>query len=104
MTNAAIDLALGIIVPVPIMLTDKLVYVPVADKVKLLRFNVVAGTAYAVVPKFNTLNQLPLVNVTNAVPDPVKAKLGALALVPPVVPNVNVLVIFAFVIKEPVPV
>ena len=45
-----------------------------------------------VVPKFNMLNQLAVVNVTTPVPLPVRDKLGALVVAPPVVPNTSVLV------------
>ena len=50
------------------------------------------------------LNQLPVVNVGTAVPDPVSDKLGALAIVPPVVPYTNVLVTTASDEKVCVPV
>ena len=99
--KAAIFLLLGVIVPVPRIVTDKLVYVPVLDKVKALTFNVVDGTVNVVEPKSNLLNQLPVVNVCVAVV-PLNVKLGALVVVPPVVPNVNVLVILAAAENPPV--
>jgi hypothetical protein len=63
------------------------VNVPPLDKVNPLRFKLVAGTANAVVPKFNMLNQLLVVNVCIAVPLPVNVKLGEYSAEPPVVPN-----------------
>ena len=53
--------------------------------------------------KFNALNQLPTVNVGTAAPLVID-KLGAPVVDPPVVPNVNVLVIDASVVNPPVPV
>ena len=102
--NAAIVLPLDVIVPVPTVVTVKVVYVPPALNVNTDRFNDVVPGSNAVVPKFNEPNQLPVVSVCIAVPDPVNVKLGALVLVPPVVPNVNVLVISAAAVKPPVPV
>jgi hypothetical protein len=81
--NAAIALLLKLGVLVPTILIDKLVYVPLDDNVKLLRFNVVAAKVNAVVPKFNVPNQLAVVSTGIAVPDPVNVKLGALVAVPP---------------------
>jgi hypothetical protein len=49
------------------------------------------------------LNQLPVVNVDTAVPTPVNVKFGALVIEPPVVPNVNVLVLVEGLVKPPVP-
>lgn len=91
-------------VPVPTIVAVKLVNVPPADNVRLSRFNVVAANTKAVVPKSNASNQLPVVNVGIAVPEPVKVNLGALVAVPPVVPNVNILVISAAAVNPPVPV
>ena len=93
-----------LIVPVPTIFAVKLVNVPLLDNVRLFKFSVVAGTANAVVPKSSLLNQLRLVNVAIAVPLPVNVKLGEISAVPPVVPNVNVLVIFAAAVNPPVPV
>ena len=67
----AIVLPLVLVVPVPTIVIDRLVNVPLLDNVKLFRFNVVAGTVNAVVPKFKLLNQLPVVNVCTPVPLPV---------------------------------
>ena len=102
--KAAIVLPLAVIVPVPRMAAVKLIYDPPLDKVKLLRFNDVAGRAKTVLPKLSVLNQLPVVIVCIAVPDPVKVKLGLLVIEPPVVPNVNVLTTLASLVNPPVPV
>ena len=102
--NAAIVLPLVVIVPVPIALNVNAVNVPPELNIRLSRFNVVVPGLNAVVPKSTVLNQLAVVSVCTDVPDPVNVKLGALVLVPPVVPNVNVLVIFAAAVKPPVPV
>ena len=103
-TGPNVVLPFGVILPVPTMLAVKLVNVPLLDSVNPLRFNDVAATVKTVVPKFNVLNQLPVVNVITAVPVPVKDRFGALVAEPPVVPNVTVLVILASVVKPPVPV
>lgn len=102
--NAAIVLPLGVMVPVPTAFILKEVKVPPVDSVKPFKFNVVAAIANAVVPKFKMLNQLAVVMVAIAVPAPVKERFGAFVVVPPVVPNVNVLVIEASAENPPVPV
>lgn len=103
--SAKMVLPLGVIVPVSIMFIDKLVYVPVLDKVKLLMFTEVDARVKAVVPKLRVLNQLPAVNTGIEVPDPVKVKLGAFENNPPeVVPTVKVRTAPAFVLNPPVPV
>ena len=104
-TKGPIDLPFATIVPVPTIVAVKLVYTPDAvDNVKLSRFNVVAATVNAVVPKSSLLNQPPVVNVCTAVPLPVNVKLGLLVVEPPVVPKVYVLVISAAATNPPVPV
>jgi hypothetical protein len=80
------------------------VNVPPLDNVKLFKFKLVVPGLNTVVPKFNVLNQLPVVNVNTDVPEPVNVKFGALVVEPPVVPNVNVLVVDASAVKPPVPV
>ena len=102
--NAAIDLPFGVIVPVPTIVAVKLVNTPPVDNVKLLRFNVVPASVNAVVPKSNLLNQLPVVNVNTAVPEPVNVRFGEVVDVPPVVPTVKVRVISAATVNPPVPV
>ena len=102
--SAAIVPPFAVIEPVPTIVAVKLLNTPVLDNVKLLRFNVVAASVNAVVPKFNALNQLPVVSVGIAVPEPVNDRLTALVVVPPVVPNVNVLVISAAAVNPPVPI
>jgi hypothetical protein len=103
--NPLIVLPFVVKVPLPTMSRDKLVYVPPVDNIRVLTFNEVPGSANAVVPKSNRLNQLPVVSVAMAVPDPVKVKFGALVVVPPaVLPTVNVLVISAAALNPPVPV
>jgi hypothetical protein len=98
-------LVLLVIVPVPTMVGVNVVNVPPLDNVKPKRFSDVVPGLNAVVPKFNVLNQLPVVNVAIAVPLPVNVKLHALAAVPPaVLPSEYVLVTFAFVVNPPVPV
>ena len=52
--NKLIVLPFVVIVPVPTVVTFKLLNVPPDDKIKLLRFTV-AATVDAVVPKFNVL-------------------------------------------------
>ena len=97
-------LPLPVIVPVPTIVAVKLLNVPPLDNVKLLRFKLVAPGLNAVVPKFNVLNQLPVVNVCTETPLPVIVKLGLLVALPPVVPNVYILVIDASAVNPPVPV
>jgi len=71
------------------------VYVPPVDNVSVSTLipRTLAETAGVVeLPlKFNELNQLPSVNVGATVPDVID-KLGALVVLPPVVPTLNVLV------------
>ena len=102
--NAPTGLVLPVTVPVATIVAVKLVYVPALDNIKLARFKLVAAIVNPVDPKSNVLNQLPVVNVCTAVPLPVNVKLGALDIVPPVVPNENVLVMFAAALNPPVPV
>jgi len=97
-------LPLLVIVPVPTIVGPNDENVPPLDSVNPLRFSSVEAIANAVVPKFNVLNQLPVVNVITAVPVPVKDRFGALVAEPPVVPKTTVLVILASVVKPPVPV
>jgi hypothetical protein len=77
MVSAAIVLPLGVIVPCLNIVAVKPVYVPPLDNVKPLRLKLVVGSAKAVVPKSSVLNQLPLLNVCTAVPDPVNVKFGS---------------------------
>ena len=72
--SAATVLAFDVIVPVPTMVAVKAVYVPAADKFNELKFRFVVPSVKAVVPKFNVSNQLPVVSVSTAAPDPVKVK------------------------------
>jgi hypothetical protein len=103
--NAAIGLVLDVIVPVPTMVAVNPVNTPAPlDKVKLLKFTVVAGTVNTVLPKLNVLNQLPLASVNTEVPLPVSVTFGALVDEPPVVPKERVLVTEASVVNPPVPV
>ena len=70
----------------------------------LFMFKVVAAMVEDVVPKSKRLNQLPVVSVGTEAPD-VNVRLGAFADVPPVVPQVNVLVtLIAATVNPPVPV
>ena len=93
-----------VIVPVSSIVIVKPVNVPPGDNVNDSRFNDVVGSTNTVVSKLSVLNQLPVVIVAIAVPLPFIAKLGLLVIDPPVVPNVNVLVTAASLIKLPVPV
>ena len=103
--NAAIVLPLLRILPVPTVFRVSDANVPPDDNVRSpAMFNVVAGRAKAVVPNDRSLNQLPVVSVTIAVPVPDTVKLGALVAVPPVVPNTAVLVMAASTKNLPVPV
>ena len=97
-------LVLLVMVPDATIVAVKLLNVPPLDNVKLSKFNAVVPGLNAVVPKFNTPNQLPVVNVCTAVPLPVNDKLGEFADVPPVVPNTYVLVTAASDVNPPVPV
>ena len=101
--SAAIVLPLEVMVPVPRIAAVKLVYVPPLDNVKLFKFKLVAAIVNAVVPKFNKLNQLPVVSVAIDAPL-VNVKFGALVANPPVVPNLKVLVTDIILVNPPVPV
>jgi len=104
-SEANVVLPLLVIVPVPTIVGVKLVNVPPDESVNPFKFNEVVPGLNAVVPKFNVLNQLPVVNVVTAVPAPTKDTFGALVAEPPVVPNVTVLVTDAStIVKPPVPV
>ena len=100
----SVALVFDVIVPVPTIVDVKVVNVPPLLNVKPLRFSEVVPGLNAVVPKLKLLNQLLEVNVAIAVPLPVNVKLGEISAVPPVVPNVNVLVISAAAVNPPVPV
>ena len=100
--NAAIVLPAGVMVPVPTMVADKVVNVPPFDNVNPFKFSAVVPGLNAVVPKLRLLNQLPVVNVCTAVPLSVNDKLGALAAVPPVVPNTKVFTTAAVEVNPPV--
>jgi len=97
-------LVFGVIVPVPTIVAVNPLNVPPLDSVNPLRFSDVVPGLNAVVPKIRLLNQLPVVKVITAVPDPVNDKFGALVAEPPVVPKTTVLVILASVVNPPVPV
>jgi len=100
-----IDLPLHVIVPVLTVVTVNAVNVPPELNVRVPTFNDVVPRLNAVVPKFNAPNQLAVVSVCIAVPDPVNVKLGALVALPPAVsPNVNVLVTDASDTNPPIPV
>jgi hypothetical protein len=86
MVSAAIVLPLLVILPSLNVVTVKPVYVPPLDNNKLLTFTLVAGIANAVVPKLSVLNQLLVVNVCIAIPDPVNVKFGS---IPPAVVDPN---------------
>ena len=100
--NVVLELLL--ILPVPTMFAVKLLKVPLLDNVKPFKFSEVVPGLNAVVPKFNVLNQLPVVNVLTAVPLPVNVILGEVSAVPPVLPNAKVLVTAALDEKLGVPV
>ena len=102
--NDPIVLLFVVIVPVFRIVGLRAVNVPPEDKVKLLRFNAVVGTANVVDPKLRLLNQPPVVKVKTAIPEPPNVRLGALTAFPAVVPTVNVLVMSADDLKPPVPV
>ena len=78
-------------------------------KTKPLRFNEVAVAVVApdkvhVLPvQSSVLNQLPVV-ISASVDPPVRDKLGALVIDPPVVPNTKPLVAVIFEVKPPAPV
>jgi len=101
--SAAICLLLLVIVPVPAIVAVNPVKVPPLLSVKLFKDNEVVPGLNAVVPKLSVLNQLPVVRVITTAPEPVNVKFGALVDVPPVVPNVTVLVTdVASVVNPPV--
>lgn len=92
-TNPAIAAPLLVILPVPSMVGVMVVYVPLADNVKLpVMFSAVVPGLKAVVPKFKLLNQLAVVSVcTLAPPALLNVKFGAVVVDPPaVLPHVNV--------------
>ena len=103
--KSAIVLPLVVNVPVPTIVTDTLVYVPVLDNVNALTYKgVVAARVDDVVPKSNVLNQLPFVIVGILAPD-IKVRLGLLVAEPPaVLPKANVLVTDIVLVNPPVPV
>jgi hypothetical protein len=104
-TPATVELPLFMIVPVPTITIDKLVKIPDGDNVNEFKLMLADGTVNAVVPKFRLLKKLAVVSVMTLVPLPVNVTFGELVVVPdPPVPNVNVLVIDASVVKPPVPV
>jgi len=102
----SVVLVLGVIVPVPTIVVVIVVYTAPTPllNVNPFRFNEVVPGLNAVVPKFNVLNQLPVVRVVTNEPEPVNDKLGELVDVPPVVPTVTVLVTdVASVVNPPIP-
>jgi len=101
--NAAIVLVTEVIVPVPTMVAVNAVYVPPLANVNEFKFSVVVAGVQVLPVKFNKLNQLPVVIVGIEAPV-VNARLGALVVEPPVVPNVNVLVTDIAEVNPPVPV
>ena len=99
--NGPTDLPLNIYVPVARGLMVVVVYVPVDDNVRLpAMFNVVVPGLKPVVPKSKFLNQLAVVNVAIDAPV-VNVKFTAFDNEPPVVPNVNVLVLPIFATVNP---
>ena len=88
-------------VPVPIITTD--MFVELAVAIKLLTYTVVAGILPPKVEALKVLNLLLAVIVGIAISSPI-VRLGALVEVPPVVPNVNVLVTDVTASNPPVPV
>jgi len=93
-----------VIVPVPLIVELNAVYVPVLDNVNPFKFSAVVPGLEDVVPKSSVLNQLAVVIVATPAPV-VNVKFGALDVVPPVVPKVNVLVtLMSGTVNPPVPV
>ena len=90
------------IVPVPRIYADKLVYVPPLLNVNPPNSKLVVATVNAVEPKLRVLKQLLVVNVATAVPLPVNVKLGASLVAR--LPTEYVLVMAASAVKPPVPV
>ena len=104
-SDTKVVLVLLVIVPVPSMVGVKVVNVPPLDNVSpLAKFNAVVPGLNVVVPKLNVLNQPAVVNVATLVPV-VNVKFTAFDVEPPVVPNVNVLVLaMAATVNPPGPV
>ena len=99
--NGPSDLPLNIYVAVARGVIVVVVYVPVADSVRLpAMFNVVVPGLKPVVPKSKFLNQPAVVNVAMLAPV-VNVKFTAFDKEPPVVPNVNVLVLPIFATVNP---
>jgi hypothetical protein len=91
--NATIVLALVVILLVPKIVDVRPVYVPPEESVRLpTMFKVVVPGLKEVVPKFKFLNQLAVVSVATLAPV-VNVRFAAVIVEPPVVPNVNVLVL-----------
>lgn len=97
----AIVLPFVVIVPVPVVVIAKPVYVPALDNVNPYTFKL-AATANAVVPKSTVLNQLPELSVCTPVPVPVSVNENPIAADPPVVPYEYTLSTAASHIKPPV--
>lgn len=99
--NGPSDLPLKIYVAVARGLMVVVVYVPVDDSVRFPAiFNVVVPGLKPVVPKSKFLNQPAVVNVAMLAPV-VNVKFTAFDKEPPVVPNVNVLVLPIFATVNP---
>jgi len=97
-------LPVEVIVPVPTIVAVNAEYVPVLDNVNAFKFSAVVPGLKEVVPKPSVLNQLAVVNVAILAPV-VNVRLGAIVVDPPVVPQVNVLVLLmAATVNPPVPV
>ena len=91
--NGPNDAPLNVYVAVARGLMVVVVYVPVDDSVRFpAMFNVVVPGLKPVVPKFKFLNQPAVVNVAMLAPV-VNVKFTAFDKEPPVVPNVNILVL-----------
>jgi hypothetical protein len=103
--NGPSDALLNVYVAVARGLMVVVVYVPVDDSVRLpAMFNVVVPGLKLVVPKSKFLNQPAVVNVATLAPE-VNVKFTAFDNDPPVVPNVNVLVLpMAATVNPPGPV
>ena len=99
--NGPSDALLNVYVAVARGLIVVVVYVPVDDSVRApAMFNVVVPGLNDVVPKFKFLNQPAVVNVAILAPV-VNVKFTAFDVEPPVVPNVNVLVLPIFATVNP---
>jgi hypothetical protein len=103
MVRAAIVLPLPVMVPVPLALMVNPVYVPPEAKVSEFTFSAVVEGVPVLPVKFNIPKKPPVVRVGMA-PPAVKLKFGALVVVPPVTPQVKVLVIDIVQENPPVPV